>query len=126
MLHNKQFVHSEITRLLRSARPAEGTQRLPQITIRGDHNLIHLGSSGGLKLKTVAAESAQRPPRSVQWPQQILDAIRVKAADKRYSPNDLCEVAGRALGRVVLTLEKLSARDLARVYERLCANERKD
>lgn len=126
MLHNKQCTQSEIVKLFRTARPAQANPRIPQITIRGDNNLISLGSSGAVKVKTAGAgEHAKRGAHKVQWPQQILDAIRAKAAEKRYSTNELCEIAGRALGRVVLTVEKLSARDLARVYECLCSNKGK-
>jgi hypothetical protein len=110
---------------LRGARLAGSLLRLPQITIRGDNNLINLGRSGGVNVNTAGAvDSGWQPARyGQQWPQQILDAIRRKAARTRRSNNDVCELAARVLGRAVVTLERLSARELARVYEALCASE---
>ena len=70
-------------------------------------------------------DSGSAAPRSVQWPQQILDAIRLKAAKTRRSNDEVCELAARVLGRPVVTLEKLSARELARVYEAVCTGERR-
>ena len=100
--------------------------QVPQITIRGDNNLINLGASGVVKVNTMgAADSGLPAVRNGQWPQQILDAIRVKAAKTRRSNDEVCELAGRVLGRAVVTLERLSARELARVYEAVCESERK-
>jgi hypothetical protein len=99
---------------------------LPQITIRGDNNLINLGTKGVVNVNAEGAfDSALQPLRSGQWPQQILDAIRLKAAKTRRSSDEVCELAARVLGRAVVTLERLSARELARVYEAVCATERK-
>ena len=110
----------------RNARPAESKPQVPQITIRGDNNLINLGSSGVVRVNAGGAiDSGLQPARNGQWPQQILDAIRLKAAKTRRSNDELCELAARVLGRAVVTLERLSARELARVYEALCASERK-
>jgi hypothetical protein len=110
----------------RSARPGESKLPLPQITIRGDNNLINFGTSGVVKVNAGgAADSGMQPVRNGQWPQQILDAIRLKAAKTRRSNDEVCELAARVLGRAVVTLERLSARELARVYEAVCASERK-
>ena len=110
----------------RSARPDESKLRVPQITIRGDNNLINFGTSGVVKVNAGAAvDSGTQPVRNGQWPQQILDAIRLKAAKTRRSNDDVCELAAQVLGRAVVTLERLSARELARVYEAVCASERK-
>jgi hypothetical protein len=99
---------------------------MPQITIRGDNNLINLGKSAAVKVNAGrAVDSGWQPARNGQWPQQVLDAIRLKAARTRRSNDEVCELAARVLGRAVVTLERLSARELARVYEALCANERK-
>ena len=99
--------------------------QLPQITIRGHNNLINVGSSGVVKVGArEAGATHSRPLRNRQWPRQILDAIRLKAAKNRCSNDELCELAGRVLGRAVLTLERLSARELARVYEAVCAGGR--
>lgn len=106
----------------RTARPAKRTVEVPQITIRGDNNLINLGTSGVVRVTSGAAASASlQPVRSGHWPQQILDAIRLKAAKNRRSNDQICELAGRVLGRPIVTLERLSARELARVYEAVCA-----
>jgi hypothetical protein len=113
---------------LRTARSATGRMQVPQITIRGDNNLINLGTSGVVKVNPGAAAELPapfHPTRTAQWPQQILDAIRLKAVRNRRSNEQVCELAGRVLGRAVLTLDRLSARELARVYEALCANESK-
>jgi len=113
--------------LFRTAKPVERNPKAPQITIRGDNNLINFGTSGGMKVKTAGqTDAVSRPTRNAQWPQQILDAIRVKAMETRRSSGELCEIAGHTLGRAVVTLEKLSARELARVYEAICAAERRD
>ncbi len=110
----------------RTNRALKSQPRVPQITIRGDNNLINVGSSGIVKVKaTEVADSAAQTARNGQWPQQILDAIRLKAAKTRRSNEQICELAGRVLGRAVLNIEKLSARELARVYEALCAGDSK-
>jgi hypothetical protein len=110
----------------RGARPADSTLAMPQITIRGDNNLINLGKNAAVKVKTGrAVDSGWQPARNGQWPQQVLDAIRLKAMRTRRSNDEVCELAARVLGRAVVTLERLSARELARVYEALCANDRK-
>jgi hypothetical protein len=109
----------------RATRSANCMQ-VPQITIRGDNNLINLGTRGVVKVGAATSTEPRLPSlRNGQWPQQILDAIRVKAARNRRSNGELCELAGRVLGRAVVTLERLSPRDLARVYEAVCANEGK-
>jgi len=110
----------------RTARSAEGKLRVPQITIRGNNNLINFGTSGVVRVNAGgAADSELQPARNGQWPQQILDAIRLKAAKTRRSNDEVCELAARVLGRAVVTLERLSARELARVYEAVCVSDRK-
>jgi hypothetical protein len=109
---------------IRSPKLVKGQAQLPQITIRGDNNLISFGTSGSVKVSSaMGADSRVQPARNGQWPQQILDAIRLKATKNRRSNEEVCELAGRVLGRAVLTLETLSARELARVYEAVCARE---
>ncbi len=126
MDYNKELPQSQILELFRTAKPADRNLRVPQITIRGDNNLINFGASGVVRVKgSGQVDSGSRPARNAQWPQQILDAIRVKAIETRRSSDEVCEIAGRALGRAVVTLEKLSARELARVYEAVCASERR-
>jgi hypothetical protein len=107
---------------LRSA--ATSQPQFPQITIRGDNNLISLGTTGVVKVSSARAADSRLPvvPNG-QWPQQILDAIRVKATKNRHSSEDVCELAGRVLGRPIVTLDRLSARDLARVYEAVCSGD---
>jgi hypothetical protein len=111
---------------VRSLRPADCKLPLPQITIRGDNNLINLGTSGVVKVNGGGAVDSGLPPaRNAQWPQQILDAIRLRASKTRRSNDEVCELAAHVLGRAVVTLDKLSARELARVYEAVCASERR-
>ncbi len=125
MQYNKESSKSR-TQSFGQLRGARLPGRMPQITIRGDNNLINLGTSGAVKVNTGGAvDSDWQPARNGQWPQQILDAIRLKAARTRRSNDEVCELAARVLGRPVVTLERLSARELARVYEVLCASERK-
>ena len=115
----------EIVELFRKAKPSGGSRRTPQITIRGDNNLINVGAGATVRVKhREQADSRPRASGNPQWPQQILDAIRVKALESRRSQAEICEIAGQTLGRVVLTLEKLNARELARVYEAVCASGR--
>jgi hypothetical protein len=110
----------------RAARSAKSTPQSSQITIRGDNNLINFGTSGVVKVSGgQPGTPPMQPVRNGQWPQQILDAIRLKAAKSRRSNEQVCELAGRVLGRAVVTLEKLSTRELARVYEAVCADETK-
>jgi hypothetical protein len=128
MQYNKELSNPSTRRFdqFRTARPAETKVQVPQITIRGDNNLINLGSSGMVRVSADRAVDSSLPlPRNGQWPQQILDAIRVKAAKSRRSNDEMCELAARVLGRAVVTLERLSARELARVYEALCASEQR-
>jgi hypothetical protein len=128
MQHNKELSKIRLQSFgsARGGRPAERMLPMPQITIRGDNNLISLGKNSAVKVNTGrAVDSGWQPARNGQWPQQVLDAIRLKAARTRRSNDEVCELAARVLGRAVVTLERLSARELARVYEALCANERK-
>jgi len=128
MLYNKELSPTRPPSFeqLRRPRSAEGKLRVPRITIRGDNNLINFGASGVVKVHSAETpDPATRPTRSGHWPQQILDAIRLKAAKSRRTNAEVCELAGRVLGRPVVILERLSARELARVYEAVCANERK-
>jgi hypothetical protein len=125
MEDDKESRKHQIRELFRKAKPAGRNRRVPQIMIRGDNNLINVGARAMVRVKgRRRVDSRSRPPRKAQWPQQILDAIRVKALETRRSQAEVCEIAGHALGRAVLTLEKLTARDLARVYEAVCAGER--
>jgi hypothetical protein len=127
MHNNRELPRAQIIELFRTAKPVERNPKVPQITIRGDNNLINFGTSGGLKVTAGSQSDAVPPPtRNPQWPQQILDAIRVKAMETRRSSEEVCEIAGQTLGRAVVTLEKLSARELARVYEAICVAERQD
>jgi hypothetical protein len=121
---NKEWPGTQTVQPLRSSRPADDKRPVPQITIRGDNNLINLGTSGVVKVNSSGgAEYRPQSGRNSQWPQQILDAIRVKAVRGGRSNNELCELAGRVLGRAVVTLERLSARELARVYEAVCSGQ---
>jgi hypothetical protein len=123
---NKELMRSKAQNLqpFCTARPARNKPEAPQITIRGDNNLINLGTSGIVKVSTGALAPSSVPPvRNGQWPQQLLDAIRAKAAKSRRSNEQICDLAGRVLGRAVVTLEKLTTRELARVYEAVCATE---
>jgi hypothetical protein len=123
---NKELMRSKAPYVepFRTARPARSKLEAPQITIRGDNNLINLGTSGVVKVSTGAvAPSSVTPVRNGQWPQQLLDAIGAKAAKSRRSNEQICDLAGRVLGRAVVTLEKLTTRELARVYEAVCASE---
>jgi hypothetical protein len=126
MLFDKELSRprSQAYQLFRAAKPAKSHSQVSQITIRGDNNLISVGTSGVVKVGGGEAnDSRSQPTRKAQWPQQILDAIRVKAAKNRRSNDEVCELAGRVLGRAVVTLERLSARELARVYEAVCSGE---
>ena len=128
MEYNKELPDTGVDSLalFRGTRPAGSKLQAPQITIRGDNNLISFGTSGVLKVNAEeAAQPDSRPERKRQWPQQILDAIRIEAAKARRSNDDVCELAARVLGRAVVTLERLSARELVRVYEAICSHERK-
>jgi hypothetical protein len=126
MQHNREFSKPQVVELSRAARPAESNLKVPQITIHGDNNLVNFGTSSVMRVKAGGPpDSRFHPPRNGQWPQQILDAIRLKAAKTRRSNDEVCEIAARVLGRAVVTLERLSARELARVYEAICASERK-
>jgi len=120
MQHNRELPHSQI---FRSVNPAAHNLKGPQITTRGDNNLSSLGTSGVVRVNAGSpVDSALQPPRNGHWPQQILDAIRVKAIETRRSSDEVCEIAARVLGRAVVTLEKLSARELARIYEAVSAS----
>lgn len=128
MQYNKELARPGVQSFgqVRSLRSGDGKLPLPQITIRGDNNLINLGTSGVVKVNAAGAGDSGLPPaRNAQWPQQILDAIRLKASKTRRSNDEVCELAAHVLGRAVVTLEKLSARELARVYEAVCATERR-
>jgi hypothetical protein len=127
MQYDKELPNSSLYSFeqLRRPRPTEGELQVPQITIRGDNNMINLGTSGVVRVNARGTDPAILPARVGQWPQQIRDAIRLKAAKTRRSNDEVCELAARVLGRAVVTLEKLSARELARVYEAMCGTERK-
>jgi hypothetical protein len=124
MEYNKKLARVRPQSAQQFCRTRIAEHRLPQITIRGDNNLVNLSASGVIKVTGGGAESLQ-PIHNVQWPQQILDAIRLKAAQTRRSNEQVCELATRVLGRAVVTLEKLGVRELARVYEAVCVSQRK-
>jgi hypothetical protein len=124
MHSDRELIRSKSQALHRYPTATTSQSHFPQITIRGDNNLISLGATGVVKVSSARAAESRSPIASNgQWPQQILDAIRVKAAKNRRSNEEICELAGRVLGRAVVTLDRLSARDLARVYEAVCAGE---
>jgi hypothetical protein len=125
MINDRESHRAQIVEMFRDAAPASRQLRIPQIIIRGNHNLITLGSA-----PVVGAEPGRRRfsgrsrrPADTRWPQQILDAIRAWAVDNRVSGDTLCKIAEEALGRVVLTIEKLNASELTRVYDAVCSNE---
>lgn len=123
MRFDREFTQSKPTAFHRG-RTASSTQpQIPQITIRGDNNLITLGATGVVTVGSARAESRVPMPPSNQWPQQILNGIRLKASKCRLSNEQICELAGRVLGRAVVTLDRLSARDLVRVYEAVGAGD---
>ena len=113
----------QLVELFRKAQPTDRCLGIPHITIRGDNNLITVGAGAVVKAEARRFDERRAYDPYAYWPRQILDAIKVKAIENRISTNDLCEIAQNILGRVVLTIDKLSARDLARVYEALCAGE---
>jgi hypothetical protein len=122
MQHNKQLAKLQGFEPLRSAESVTGKLQIPQISIRGDNNLINFGAKGVVRVNSGGGpDPGARLHRSSQWPQQILEAIRVKAAKSRRSNDEVCDLAGRVLGRAVLRLDTLTARELARVYEAVCA-----
>jgi hypothetical protein len=125
MYYNRQLTTVRPRRVQQLCSTKAAQQQLPQITIRGDNNLINLGASGVIKVTGGGLEAPTQPTLNAHWPQQILDAIRLKAAQTRRSNEQVCELATRVLGRAVVAMEKLSARELARVYEAVCASQQK-
>ena len=123
MRFDRKLTQSKPPAFHRCRTAASREPRLPQITIRGDNNLITLGTTGVVTVGSAKGESRLPVPPNSQWPQQILNGIRLKASKSRLSNEQICELAGRILGRAVVTLDRLSARDLARVYEALGAGE---
>ena len=122
---NKELPSSRVPAFepLRTIRSANRAPKVPQIMIRGDNNLISLGTTGLVSVSSgPGAALTSQPARNGHWPQQILDAIRLKAGKTRRSNDRICEIAGRVLGRPIVALERLTARELARVYEAVCSN----
>ncbi|GEM_PF-2159015 len=115
-------VRGQLADQFRRGRSA-GKPEVPQITIRGDNNLINLGTNGVVKVFKGGQPELPSgyPARNAPWPRQILDAIRLRAPKNRRSNDRLCELAGQVLGRPIVNLERLSVKELARVYEAVCS-----
>jgi hypothetical protein len=126
---NKELTRARI-QSIEQPRPSRAAAKfkIPRITIQGDNNLINLGTNGVVKVwKGIQTDlPLGHPVRNAPWPQQILDAIRLKAPRNRRSNERLCELASQVLGRPIVNLERLSAKELARVYQAVCSKHATD
>ncbi len=116
----EQSARMEIRRLLDDA-SVEGP---PDTTIRGSGNIIN--SRVTVKAERLAAGVPMRFPRGEPWRRELLDAVRAKAARLTLTEDQVCEIAAAELRKkvVVLSLTRLAADDLARVYEALSTHKR--
>ncbi len=102
-----------LVELMRNARPAP-----PTVAVTGNHNhniiKIHNGNAG-IHVR-VDDENPHKAPATPAWRAELLGAIRMRAAEFTMSEEMLCEEATRALGRKIVLLDRLNARELAKVY----------
>lgn len=96
----------------------------PETTIRGSANIIN--SRVTVKTERLEAEVPTRPARYEAKRRELLDAVRDKAARLTLTEDQVCEVAAAELRKkiVVLSLARLNADDLARVYAALSTRKR--
>ncbi len=119
-MKNEETARMEIRRLLEET----SVEAPPEATIRGNGNIINS------RVTVSSARSggpALRPPRRGElWRRELLEAVRSKAARLLLTEDQVCESAARDLRKkvVVLSLGRLQADDLARVYEALSARKR--
>lgn len=109
----------EIRRLLDDA----SVEAPPETTIRGSGNIINSRVTvKGARL----AGLPMRFPRGESWRRELLEAVRAKAARLTLTEDQVCEIAAGELRKkvVVLSLARLAADDLARVYEALSTRKR--
>jgi hypothetical protein len=116
----EESTRMEIRRLLDDA----SVGAPPDTTIRGNGNIIN--SRVTVKGGRLAAEVPTRAQRGEPWRRELLDAVRAKAARLTLTEDQVCEVAAAELRKkvVVLSLARLGADDLARVYEALSTRKR--
>jgi len=96
----------------------------PQTTIRGSGNILN--SRVTVKGERLAEPPPIRSQRGEPWRRELLDAVRAKAARLTLTEDQVCEIAAAELRKkvVVLSLARLGADDLARVYEALSTRKR--
>lgn len=97
----------------------------PETTIRGSGNIINsrVTVANGRHFEAAAPPRFSRGGR---WRNELLDAVRAKAARLTLTEDQVCEIAAAELRKkvVVLSLARLGADDLARVYEALSTRRR--
>jgi hypothetical protein len=120
VMMKEESARTEIRRLLDDA----SVEAPPETTIRGSGNIIN--SRVTVKNGRLAAEMPPRSLRGEPRRRELLDAVRAKAARLTLTEDQVCEVAAAELRKkvVVLSLTRLGADDLARVYEALSTRKR--
>ena len=110
----------EIRRLLDEA----SVEAPPETAIRGSGNIIN--SQVTLKGGRLAAALPVRAPRGEPRRRELLEAVRARAARLTLTEDQVCEIAATELRKkvFVLSLARLGADDLARVYEALSTRKR--
>jgi hypothetical protein len=116
----EESARMEIRRLLDDA----SVEAPPDPTIRGNGNIVN--SRVTVKAERPAGAMPMRFPRGEPWRRELLDAVRAKAARLTLTEDQVCEIAAGELRKkiVVLSLTRLGADDLARVYEALSTRKR--
>lgn len=99
-----------LVELMRNARPAP-----PAISVSGNHNVINVNNRSGV---VHAYAAKQRPSARGQpkWRVALLASIRADAERARLTGEQVVMEASRVLGRALISLKGLNARDLGRVH----------
>jgi hypothetical protein len=115
VMMKEEAARMEIRRLLDDT----SVEASPEMTITGSGNIIN--SHVTVKNDRAPAPAPKRYPRGEPWRRELLDAVRAKAARLTLTEDQVCEIAAAELRKkiVVLSLARLAADDLARVYEAL-------
>jgi hypothetical protein len=121
IMMKEESARKEIRRLLEEA----SVETPPDTTIRGSENFISFPPRETVNGR-LGAEVATRSPRGEPRRRELLDAVRAKAARLTLTEDQVCEIAEVELRKkvVVVSLTRLGADDLARVYEALSTRKR--
>ncbi len=104
-----------LVEIMRNARPAT-----PTISVNGDHNVINLHTGrGGLKALGLSPPTAVSQPKRLNWRNEILQSVRRQAGELGLDEEQLRAEACRVLGRIIVAVDRLAAKELGQLLSAL-------